>query len=154
MTRFGPSALRRGFALPLALFALVVLAMLSAFLLDGALQEVRISRGDVALASAQAAAETGLADVLVAPADTSLSSTARGTLWQSVAAHGADTVRVTMRFLGGGLIQTITSARSWSLGVRADASTLALLRVQPDSAPGSATLRFHRLPGWWWARVP
>ena len=145
---------RCGFALPLACFALVVLALLVALLLDGAVQELRGSRGDVALARAQAAAESALADLLSAPADSAFVALPRGDMRESLLLHSGDTVRVTVQALGGGLVRVVTAARAWSLGVRADAGTLALLRVFADSLGAPPALRFRRLPGLWWAPLP
>ena len=144
----------RGFALPLALLALVVLALVVALLLDGALQELRASRGDLALARAQAAGESAFADLLASPVDSAVVELPRGAARESVAAGGADTVRVTVQALGGGLVRAVFAARSWSGGVRADAGTLAWLRVAPDTGPPPAALKYHRLPGWWWAQIP
>jgi hypothetical protein len=145
---------RRGFALPLAFFALVVLALLVALLLDGAVQELRASRGDVALARAQAAAESALADLLSAPADSAVVALPRGDMRESLLLHSGDTVRVTVQALGGGLVRVVTTVRSWFLGIRADAGTLALLRVFSDSLAAPPALRFHRLPELWWAPLP
>jgi hypothetical protein len=145
---------RCGFALPLVLFVLVVLELLVALLLDSAVQELRASRGEVALARAQAAAETAFADLLSAPADSVLIALPRGAARDSLVLQSGDTVRVTVQSLGGGLVRVVTTARSWSLGTRADAGTLALLRLFTDSAGGSHSLRLRRLPGLWWAPLP
>ena len=118
------------------------------------IEELRVAHGDEALARAQAAAESALADLLSSPADSDFLSLPRGASRVSVRAHAGDTVRVTVQPLGGGLGRVVTAARSWSGGVRADVGTLALLRAVPDSTAAPATLRFHRIPGWWWAPVP
>ncbi|HLA91579.1 MAG TPA: hypothetical protein VJL28_14215 [Gemmatimonadaceae bacterium] len=146
--------LRAGFALPLALFALVLLAMLVALLLDGAVQELRVSRGDVALARAQAAAASALADLLAGPADSTLLTLPRGAVRGSARVEKSDTVRVTVQALGGGLERAVIVARAWAGGVRADVTTLALLRIVPDSGGGRPALRVSRLPGWWWTQLP
>jgi hypothetical protein len=145
---------RYGFALPLAFFALVMISLLAALLLDGAVQELRMSRGDVALARAQAAVESALADLLSAPADSAFVALPRGDTREFLLLQSGDTVRVTVQALGGGLVRVATTARSWSLGIRADAGILALLRVFPDSLAAPSALRFRRLPGLWWAPLP
>jgi hypothetical protein len=140
--------------LPLALFTLIVFALLAALLLDGAVMELRVARGDVSLARAQAAAESALADVLSTPVGGDFLLLPRGGSRESVFSGAGDTVRVTVQSLGGGVARVVTSARSWTLGTRADAATLALLRAFPDSLSSPSSLRFHRLPGWWWAQLP
>ena len=138
----------------MALFALIVVALVVALLLDGALQELRSARGDVALARAQAASESALADLLWAPADSEFLTLARGAARESLDVGAGDTVRVTLQALGGGLARAVVASRSWAGGVRADATSLAWLRVLPDTGPPPRLLRFHRLPGWWWAQIP
>lgn len=133
---------------------MVVLALLVALLLDGAVQELRVARGDVALTRAQAAAESALADLLSTPADSDFLALPRGGSRESITVLAGDTVRVSVQSLGGGLARVVTAARSSSFGVRADATTLAWLRALPDSLAAPRTLRFRRLPGWWWAQLP
>lgn len=145
---------RPGFALPLALLALVVLSLVVALLLDGALQELRASRGEGALVRAQAASASALAELLSAPADSAFLLLPRGASRTTVRTAAGDTVRVTLQSLGGGLARAVVAARSWSGGAGADATTLAWFWVLPDSAPAVATLRFRRLPGSWWAPLP
>ena len=145
---------RRGFALPLALFLLLLMAMLVALLFDGALQELRSARGDLAAARAQAAAETALADLLVSLPDSALLARPRGALSATVIASGSDTTRVSLQSLGGVLLRGVASARVWTAGLRADAVTMAFARIVPDTAVGPGALRFRRLPGWWWAQLP
>jgi hypothetical protein len=145
---------RCGFALPLAILALIVLALLVALLLDGAVQQLRGSRGDVALARAQGAAESALADFLSAPVDSAFAVLPRGGVRPSLLIDSGDTVRVSVQALGGGLLRVVTTARTWSLGVRADAGTFALLRILTDSLAAPPALRFRRVPGLWWAPLP
>lgn len=150
----GRRAVRRGFALPLALFLLLVISLLAALLLDGALQELRTARGDVALARAQAAAGSALADLLSSRPDSSLLAVPRGGTIASSAFSGPDTTRLTVQSLGGGLLRVTAAARSWAGGVRGDASNLGFVRVVPGSGGPSGALEYRRLPGWWWAPVP
>jgi len=145
---------RRGFALPLALLGLLVLALVVALLLDAALQELRASRGDAARVRAEAAGETAFSDLIAAPVDSAVLLLPRGAARESVLTSAGDTVSVTVQSLGGGLVRAAFAARSWAGGVRADAMTLAWLRVLPDSGPPPAVLRYRRVPGWWWAQVP
>lgn len=145
---------RRGFVLPLSLFMLMVGALLVALLLDGAVQELRTSRGDLAAARAQAAAGTALADFFALGADSALRAAPRGSTATSTRASGAETTRVSLQALGGGLVRVTATARFWSAGVRADAAILGLARLTPDSAGRSGSLQLRRLPGWWWAQLP
>lgn len=144
---------RPGFALPFALMVLVVGAMLVSLILDGGVQELRTSRGDLAAARAEAAAGSALADLLAAPPNSSFASLGRGGAIHSVLVSGADTVRLTLQALGGNLARVVVTARSWSGGVRADAGALAFLVVSFEAGPPS-TSHFSRIPGWWWAVYP
>lgn len=153
MTRVRAVA-RRGFVLPLALFMLTVIGLLAALLLEDAVAEVRIARGEVAEARAEAAAGSALSDVIAATPDSTALALPRGAIAPAIVAAGAETTRVAVQALGGGLVRVTVMARAWSSGVRADASDVALMRIVPDpfGAPGS--LRYQRLPGWWWTRDP
>ena len=113
-----------------------------------------MSRGEVALARAQAAAETALADLLASPSDSGFITRPRGTTTDSVFVRASDTVRVTVQALGGGMVRVALAARAWSRGLRADAGTLAFLRAIPDSGTGPRIFHLHRLPGFWWAPLP
>jgi Tfp pilus assembly protein PilX len=145
---------RRGFALPLALFTLTVIALLAALLLQGAVQELRIARGDIAGARAQAAAGSALADALAVSPDSAVLALPRGTTSVALVTAGADTTRVAIQTLGHRLVRISATARAWSGGVRADAGTLGFVRVVPDPAGPPGSLRYERLPGWWWAPIP
>jgi hypothetical protein len=125
-----------------------------ALLLDGAVQELRTSRGDLAAARAQAAAGTALADFFASGADTALLAAPRGAAATSTRAQGAETTRVSLQALGGGLLRVTATARFWSGNVRADAVVLGLARLSADSAGDPGRLRVRRLPGWWWAQLP
>ena len=139
--------------MPFALMVLVVGAMLVSLILDGAVQELRTSRGELAAARAEAAAGSVLADLLAAPPDSSFASLSRGAGMQSVFVSGADTARLTLQALGGTLARVVVTARSWSGGVRADAGALAFLELLPDASV-PASWHFRRIPGWWWAVYP
>ena len=132
---------------------LVVGAMLVSLILDGGVQELRTSRGELATARAEAAAGSALADLLAAPPDRSFASLSRGAGIQTVLVLGADTARLTLQALGGSLARVVVTARSWSGGVRADAGALAFLELSPVVGPESAS-HFRRIPGWWWAVYP
>jgi len=132
---------------------LVVGAMLVSLILDGGVQELRTSRGDLAAARAEAAAGSALAELLATPPDSAFASLSRGAGIQSVLVAGADTVRLTLQALGGSLARVVVTARSWSGGVRADAGALAFLALSPVAGP-PASLHFSRIPGWWWAVYP
>jgi hypothetical protein len=133
---------------------LLLSSLLVALLLDGALQELRMARGDVALARAQAAAGTALADLLSSQPDGTVPALPRGAATQAVSVSGADTTRLTVQSLGGGMLRVTVTARSWDGSVRGDASTLGFVRIVPDSAGPPGSLRYRRLPGWWWAPIP
>ncbi|HVT38374.1 MAG TPA: hypothetical protein VHE78_04995 [Gemmatimonadaceae bacterium] len=147
-------ASRAGFALPLALFALVVLTLLVGLLFDGSVQEVRVARGQVATARAQAMAESAFADLLDSRADSSLLLATRGIARQSSLAGRGDTAFVVLQALGGGTVRVSITARAWSGAIRADVGTVAFLRVLRDSSGPPGALQYRRLPGWWWAPIP
>ncbi len=145
---------RRGFALPLALFMLTVIALLAALLLQAAVQELRIARGDVAGARAQAAAGSALADALATAPDSAILTLPRGATSVALVATGAETARVAVQALGHRVVRITATARAWSGGVRADAGTLGFVRVVPNPLGPPGGLRYERLPGWWWAPIP
>jgi hypothetical protein len=140
--------------LPVALFMLMVTALLTALLLDAAIQELRIARGDVAVARAQAAAGTALADLLDSSPDSGQLTLPRGVVASSTAAAGAETTHVTLQSLGNGMLRVTASARNWTAGVRGDATNVGFARIVPDSSGSPGSLRYRRLPGWWWAQLP
>jgi len=145
---------RRGVALPLALFVLLLLALLVALVLDSAVQDLRIARADVGVARAEAAVESALADLLAAPVDSAFLVLPRGAARQSVATVGGDTARVAVQPLGGGLARVVAMVRSSAAGVRADAGAVVLLRAERDTTAHLGGLRFRRLPEWWWVPIP
>jgi Tfp pilus assembly protein PilX len=145
---------RPGFALPLALFALVVVTLLVGLVFDAGIQEMRVARGQVAMARAQAAAESALADLLDSPADSGLLVAPRGTARQSTFAGRMDTALVVLQVLGGATVRVVITARAWSGALRADVGTVAFLRVLRDSSGSPGALQFRRIPGWWWAPIP
>jgi hypothetical protein len=138
----------------MALFMLTVTALLAALLLESSLHELRIARGDVALARAQAAAESALTDLLASSSDSAVLARPRGTAASAIAVAGADTARVLLQSLGNGLFRLAVAARSWAGGVRGDAANLGFARLVSDSAGPPGSLRFRRLPGWWWTQLP
>ena len=133
---------------------LMVTALLTALLLDAAIQELRIARGDVAVARAQAAAGTALADLLDSSPDSGQLTLPRGVVASSTAAAGAETTHVTLQSLGNGMLRVTASARNWTAGVRGDATNVGFARIVPDSSGSPGSLRYRRLPGWWWAQLP
>ncbi|HEV8410787.1 MAG TPA: hypothetical protein VGQ30_09780 [Gemmatimonadaceae bacterium] len=145
---------RAGFVLPLALFVLALGAMLAALLLEGAVQELRMARGDVAVARAQAGAGTALAAFLASAADSATLARPRGTIVASVAGAGAETTTVTVQSLGNGVLRVIAGTRVWSGMQRGDAANVGFVRITRDSAGAPGSLHYVRLPGWWWAQVP
>jgi hypothetical protein len=140
--------------LPLALFTLAATALLVALLLEGAVDELRVARGEVAAVRAQAAAGSALADLLASQPDSALMVRPRGIAWQGSSAVGADTTRVTLQALGNRLFKVTAGARAWYGGVRADAATTGFARIEADSMVSPGGLRYRRLPGWWWAQLP
>lgn len=140
--------------LPLALFALTVTALLVALLLEGAVQELRVARGEVAAARAQAAAGTALADLLASPPDSALLASPRGTSTVNWVAAGAETTSIAVQALGNRLFKVTAGGRAWFGGVRGDAANTGFARIVPDSAMSPGSLRYRRLPGWWWAQLP
>lgn len=148
------AGVRSGFVLPLALFMLTVLGLLAALLLEDSVAELRIARGEVAAARAEAAAGSALSDVLAAIPDSATLALPRGAIAPAVIAAGAETTRVAVQVLGSGVVRVTVASRAWSGGVRADASTIALMRIVPDPSGAAGSLRYQRLPGWWWARNP
>jgi hypothetical protein len=142
---------RRGFALALALLALIVLSMLVALVLDAAVQEMRVARGDLGAARAWAASETAVAALLASPADSALLAMPRGSAARYVRTSGGDTVVVTLQPLGGERLRAVVAVRSWAGGARADAGCVLFLRLVPDTGAHAGDLRMRRFPGWWWA---
>ena len=140
--------------LPLALFTLTATALLVALLLEGAVQELHVARGEVAAARAQAAAGSALADLLASRPDSVLLVRPRGIVWQGSSVAGADTTRVTLQALGNGLFKVTAGTRAWYGGVRADAAITGFARILTDSMVSPGGLRYRRLPGWWWAQIP
>jgi hypothetical protein len=140
--------------LPLALFMLMALALLVALLFEGAVQELRTARGEVAGARAQAAAATALADQLATHPDSAQLALPRGAVSARIEASGAETTRVVLQSLGGGMVRVSAHARAWSGGMRADAEHTGLFRIVADSAGPPGGLSFRRIPGWWWAQLP
>jgi hypothetical protein len=145
---------RAGFVLPLALFMLTLIAMLAALLLGGAVQELRMARGDVAVARAQAAAGTALAAFISSAADSVQLARPRGSAVSTIAVAGAETTTVSVQSLGNGLLRVTAGARVWSGMQRGDAANLGLVRIVRDSAGPPGSLRYRRLPDWWWAQLP
>ena len=146
--------LRGGFVLPLSLFLLLTMSLLVALLIDSALQELRTSRGDLAVARAEAAAGSALSDLLAGTPDGARLALARGTASAVTWISGTDTLHASSQSLGGGLVRFVAGARTWAGGVRADATTIGFTRIVTDSAGPPGALRYRRLPGWWWAELP
>jgi hypothetical protein len=145
---------RRGFVLPLALFTLTVTALLVALLLEGAVQELRVARGEVAAARAQAAAGTALADLLASAPDSGLLARPRGIVAYSSIVISAETTRVALQALGNRLFKLTAGARAWYGGVRGDAANTGFAQIVTDSTVSPGSVRYRRLPGWWWAQLP
>lgn len=150
----GRGSARAGFVLPLALFVVTIVALLASMLLQASLEDLRVARGEVAGARAQAAAESALADLLATAPDSVALGLARGAATTIDLAAGSETTKVAVQSLGGRLVRVTAAARVWSEGVRADAEHVAFLRIIPDSGGPPGSLRYQRLPGWWWAPVP
>jgi hypothetical protein len=140
--------------LPLALFMLVVIALLAAVLLQGAVLELRTARGDVAQARAQAAAGSALSELFVSRPDSALLVRPRGAISSGTNAAGAETTTVAVQSLGNGILRVTAIARVWSGGLRADVTNLGFVRIVADSFGAPGSLRYQRLPGWWWAQLP
>lgn len=145
---------RRGFVLPLALFTLTVTALLVALLLEGAVQELRVARGEVAAARAQAAAGTALADLLASAPDSALLARPRGIVAYTSIVISAETTRVALQALGNRLFKLTAGARAWYGGVRGDAANTGFAQIVTDSTGSPGSVRYRRLPGWWWAQLP
>jgi hypothetical protein len=133
---------------------LTLIAMLAALLLEGAVQELRMARGDVAVARAQAAAGTALAAFLTPVADSGTLTRPRGWAVSTIAVAAGETTTVTVQSLGYGLLRVTAGARTWSGMQRGDAANVGFVRIVPDSAGPPGSLRYRRLPGWWWAQLP
>jgi hypothetical protein len=140
--------------LPLALFAVIVLALLVALLLDAAVQDMRIARGDAAEARARGAVETAMADLLRSVPESSLLSVPGNVVRRPMLAEDADSAFVTLQPLGAATVRAVVTARGWAGPMRADAGAIAFLRVVRDSGAVGGPLSFRRLPGWWWAPNP
>ncbi|HEY2850671.1 MAG TPA: hypothetical protein VGI97_12390 [Gemmatimonadaceae bacterium] len=145
---------RAGFALPLALFTLAAIALLAALLLQGSIEDLRLARGDVAFTRAQAAAGSALSDMLAAAPDSASLALPVGSTTAATIVAASETTRVAVQSLGVGVVRVTAASRVWSGGVRADAQNVAFVRVISDSAGVPGSLRYQRLPGWWWAQIP
>lgn len=144
---------RSGVALPLALFALLTLALMISLLLDAAMQEYRSAGGEFAAVRATAAVERGMALWLGEPVDSAIAALPRGGSSTTVL-PGADSVALVVQSLGGALGRLTVSARVWSDGARADARAVALVRFELDTSAVPAVFRPHSIPGWWWTPNP
>lgn len=145
---------RRGFVLPLALFMMLVIALLTAGLLDAAVQELRSARGDVVAARALAGAGTALSDFLASRPDSARLARPRGAVESWAVEGAADTTQVVVQALGNGMLRVTATARVWSGGLRGDAANVGFVRIVPDPGGAPGSLRYRRLPGWWWAQLP
>ncbi len=143
--------LRSGLALPLALMALVVVALMGAMVLDAALQDLRLARAGRAQITAQGLAESALAPQVEGATDSSWLRAAPGSVRQQKVAVGRDTITLTLLRLGGRFVRVSSAARSRVGGSRGDAGMVAYLLITGDSA---GALRLQRVPGWWWAPDP
>jgi hypothetical protein len=144
---------RAGVALPLALFALLTLALMISLLLDAAMQEYRTSGGEFASVRASAAAERGIAVWLGRPVDSAIAALPRGGR-VATTLPGPDSVALVVQSLGGSLARLTVSARVWSDGARADAGAIAMVRFELDTTQTPAVFRPRPLPGWWWTPNP
>ena len=133
---------------------LLTMALLVALLLESAVQELRVARGDLAAARAQAAAGSAIADLLASAPDSALLALPRGATSAGTRAAGPETTRVSLQSLGAGIVRVTASSRYWVGGVSADAASLSWARIIPGSVGPPGGLRFRRLPGWWWAQLP
>jgi hypothetical protein len=129
----------------------VVLVVLVAIPLQGAIQELRVARGDVGRSRAAAMVETAIADLMASPADSALLTSSRGATRRTIATSGADTAFVALQFLGAATVRVVVAARSWIGGEHSDVRNVVFLRILADSAGPPGALRLRRLPGWWWA---
>ena len=145
---------RRGFALALALFTVIVLTLLVALLFDAGVQDIRTARTEMAATRAQAVAEGALAALVSSRPDIGLISDPRGTRRQSTIEQRGDTARVALQVLGSGTVRVVVSSSAWSGNIRAAAGSIAFFRVIADSFGAPGALQFRRLPGWWWAPNP
>ena len=142
---------RRGIALPLALTALLVVAMLGGMALDASLQDLRLARAGRAQVTAQGLAESALAPYLDALTDSAWLQAQPGSLRQLQSVVGRDTATVTLVRLGVRFVRASSTARSRVGASRGDAGIMAYLVILPDSG---GRLRLQRLSGWWWAPDP
>jgi hypothetical protein len=133
---------------------LLLIALLAAILLDGAVQELRIARGDLAESRAQAASGSALADLIASRPDSAVLARPRGAVSLASIAAGAETTTVAVQSLGSGLMRMTADARAWFGGVRGNAASVGFVRIVADSAGPPGTLRYRRLKGWWWAQIP
>jgi hypothetical protein len=133
---------------------LTVMALFAALLLESSLHELRIGRGDLAGARAEAAAESALGEFFATHPDSSVLVRPRGAASTSINAAGADTARLVVQSLGNGWFRLAAFGRSWAGGVRADAGSAAFVRLLSDSGGPPGSLRFRRLPDWWWTQIP
>ena len=141
--------LRRGVALPLALFVLVVTGLFAGLLLDSALQAARAARAGLAESRAAAAAEDVLSAALVQGVDSARASMAMGVGRDSAWSAGLDSLDLLEQSLGGSRRRLYVRATTRAPGTVAVAGIVAWVTIVADSAAGAGHWRRHPIAGWW-----
>ncbi|HVZ48471.1 MAG TPA: hypothetical protein VG916_06790 [Gemmatimonadaceae bacterium] len=144
---------RRGFAVPLAVLVLIVLALLAALGIDAALGALRT--GDAAAVEARAAAraESGLAKAFVQPLDSAARRLAAGSALFTVVESDPDTVVVRAQVVQPGVVRVTATAVARRGQFRGIAGRYAFATIVADSAPMAGAI-LRRLPSRWWVAIP
>jgi hypothetical protein len=144
---------RRGFAVPLAVLVLIVLALLAALGIDAALGALRTGDAASVEARAVARAESGLAKAFVQPLDSAARRLAAGSPLFAFVDPEIDTVIVRAQVVEPGVTRVTATAVARRGRFRGIAGRYAFATIVADS-PSSAGAILRPLPTRWWTAIP
>lgn len=143
---------RGGFALPLAILALVALSLAVALMIDGAVAAFRAAGAEVQSVRAAAVAETALASAMQSRFDTIAGTLPPGTVLGMVAIPSPDSGVSTVQLLTPPMVRIVVTVRSTAGGVRVFVGRVVLGRLARDSVSGSE-VRIIPIGPLWWAPI-
>lgn len=144
---------RPGFAVPLAVLVLIILALLAALGIDAALGELRTGTASLVEARAGALAETGLAKALVQRLDTAARHLAAGSVLFVVLEAQPDTVMAMAQVVEPGVARVTVSAVARRGALRGIAGRYAFASIVPDSVVATETV-LRPFAERWWVSLP
>jgi hypothetical protein len=145
---------RGGFAMPIAIAALITLALASSLMVDGAIGTMHAGSALFAESRVALLAESALASALVLRFDsTAVTTQAGATIASTLTVSGSDTTSVLVRSLGAGIAMVTATATSRRAGFRVLAGRMLYAVVSPASAP-PFDAQLIRLPSNWWVAFP